>query len=444
MSRERRNARVAGLLLIVVALCPRAQAIDLYGDSQVLGQVREGTLSKETEVPVELFGAAGASDLPFRSSADTFFRLQNDFANDRQETDFYAGYADVPGALPGTDVTGGRMFLSESPGGVFVADGGRARVDAGPVALSAYGGVPQYWEPTYGAPYQSQDETIFGGNVRTNGWRNGYLDIGYFQQNRDQRTLRQLITGTGSRSFPDLIGMPNVYATVAYDADGNNLSQATAGFDAFFLHPQLTFNFQSTYYKPQSQGEYVIPDINLRKDGIFELFSVSDLLQFRGGLNYVVTRNLSAYANYSFQRYEQTDNNYVNGNLGSVGATWLPGGDGLEVVRWEYYVIDGTGGTVNGVRGYYENRVYDRIVFRANVDVAHYDKATNQSYTPVASTLGLGYLFTPSLFAEVAFEANHNALLAEDFRFDFQLTYKFQHHSERPADSRQTPGGQPS
>jgi hypothetical protein len=93
------------------------------------------------------------------------------------------------------------------------------------------------------------------------------------------------------------------------------------------------------------------------------------------------------------------------------------------MVRVEYYGIDSGGGSVNGGRLYYENRVYEDILFRAKCDIAHYDKAANQDGVAIGSLVGVGYMLMPGLVAEVNFEANRNQLYPEDYRFGFFFTY---------------------
>ncbi len=113
----------------------------------------------------------------------------------------------------------------------------------------------------------------------------------------------------------------------------------------------------------------------------------------------------------------------MNGYVWSTGLLYLPGGDGLESVRVEYYGVDSGGGTVNGGKAVYENRVYENILFRAMCNVGDYEKSTNQSGVAVASLIGVGYMFLPGLVGEVNFEANRNQFYPEDFRFGFFLTY---------------------
>jgi hypothetical protein len=153
------------------------------------------------------------------------------------------------------------------------------------------------------------------------------------------------------------------------------------------------------------------------------LVSFSELLQFRGGLRYAATPTISTFVDLSYQRYQQLADSYVNGYVYTAGALFLPGGDGLEMVRAEYYGIDSGGGSVNGGRVYYENRVYEDILFRAKCDVAYYDKATNQSGVAIGSLVGVGYMIVPGLVAEVNFAANRNQLFPEDYRFGFFFTY---------------------
>jgi hypothetical protein len=417
-----------GILLWLGAggwLCVAVQAQLLRGDLSLLGQVRDGAQSHGTEVPTNLYGQLGIDRLHGRIGADSYFRLADDLANNDTATDFYAGYLRAP--FKTVDFTLGRQFLNEVPGTVFVADAGKVRVDGGPVALTVFGGQPQYFEPTYGAASLSQDEQIVGATLSSTRWRDSILKLGYLWQQRENYTLRQLVTGSASHTFASLPGRPRTYGVLGMDADRQNIEQATAGFDSFFGAPRLGVNFESGYYKPQDHGKYVNPDINRRQDPIFELFSVSQMLQFRSGLRYLVARSLTAYCDYSFQRYEALKGVYEDGNLGSVGLMWLPFGDGLEVVRLEYYVMDSYGGNVNGGKLYYENRLYDRIVFRSKLDIAGYQKVDNRSATVVNGFLGLGYYFTRNLLAEVSMEANHNPQFDEDFRFGFFITYRFRY-----------------
>jgi hypothetical protein len=448
VSRKRSITFLTLWLCAAARLCSRAAAVELHEDLSILGQVRQDDQSRQTQSPMDLYGDLGVAGLHHGTSLDTYFRLEHDFGTGQGPTEFYDGAIRVPGAIPGVDVTLGRQFLNEGPGGVFIADAGKIRIDpGGPVAFTVFGGQPRYFEPTFSSESLSQDEQIFGGSIRTTHLKNGYLSLGYFQQDRDQpvpnqpdqRVLRQLVSAAGSQAFPTLPGLPSFYGSAALDAKRQNIDQATAGFDGFLAQPRLSFNFESTYYKPQDQGERLQADINRREDPIFELFSLSQMLQFRGGLHYMLSRTLSAFGDYSYQRYEQLDNSFINGHLGNVGVLWLPGGDGLEVVRLEYYVIDGGSGNVNGGRFYYESRVYDRILFRTKADVAYYEKATNERDTAVTSLLGLGYAFTRDLIAELDFEANHNKRFNEDFRFGFAITYKLRQRTGSPESSHAAP-----
>ena len=108
-----------------------------------------------------------------------------------------------------------------------------------------------------------------------------------------------------------------------------------AGVQSFVWDPRLLINFDGGYYKPQDNGDVVIQNINRREDPIFQLFSVSDELQFRGGTRYAITRTVSTFGDLSYQRYEQSKSSYVNGYVWSTGLLDLPGGDGLEVARGE-------------------------------------------------------------------------------------------------------------
>src|SRR5499425_1449606 len=424
------RCRIGTLLCVLAPIlaAARVSAIDLRAEPSILGQVRDGDgyFPGPTEVPVELYGDFGLSGLPHATTVDTYFRLEDDFANvDDSETDFFTGVLRVPSAPGGLDVQLGRQIVAESPVGLWDADSGQLRFGFGktPFSLTVFGGQPRYWEPIFSSPSQSQNEQIFGGSLRVAQYTGGALALGYLQQIRQGKELMQQRTLSGTRAFSSLPGVPSLYGNFAFDADHANIDEVRLGVQSSVWQPQLLINFESGYYKPQDNGDVVIQNINRREDPIFQLFSVSNMLQFRGGARYALTRTVSSYADLSYQRYERSKDSYVNGYVWSTGLLYLPGGDGLEVVRAEYYGVDSGGGSVNGGKLAYENRVYENILFRAMCNVGYYQKATHQDGTAVAGLVGLGYMFLPGLVAEVNFEGNKNQFYPEDFRFGFFISY---------------------
>jgi hypothetical protein len=410
------------------------RAFELSSDLELLGQVRDGDQSRETEAPVDLYPQLGARGLWARTSIDTYARLERDLANDDGDTDFYAGYATIPGAITGVEARAGRQFISQGPGFVYVADAGKVRIDRGwPVALTVYGGAPQYFEPLYGPSIISQEETLWGGNLRSRRWNGGQLGAGYQQWERKGRVLQQLLTATGTQALPHLPAPTDLYGSISYDANGNNLDFANAGTSVVVPRPRFLVNLEGTYYKPQSGNRTVTTDLNRREDTIFQAFSVSELGQVRTGLTIPLCRTLFSRGGYSYQTYDSLSGNRENGHLGNAGLTWLPGGDGLETVGLDYYVIDSGGGNVNGGSASYQNQVYERITFLVKFGVASYDKRSNQDGTAISSFTGLTYDFLPELSCQVNFEANHNERFNEDFRFGFLISYNFRHRIERPA-----------
>lgn len=436
LSRLRGASVLAWALWLCAALlfCPYARAQAVRGELSLLGQVREGDQTRETEAPIDLYGDLSLTGLHHGASLGTFFRLERDFGIDDGASDFYAGFLRLPGTVPGLDVTLGRQFLAEGPGGTFVADGGKVRFDPGwPVSFTLFGGAPRYFEPTYSTDIISQDELLFGGSVRTVDSRVANLSLGYLQLERDDRVLRQLVTGTASRAFNGLPGLPKVYGSVAYDADHQNLDLGTGGVDLFLSRPRLVLNVEGSYYKPQDQREGALTTaLNRREDSVFELFSLSDMMQFRGALRYVLTPALSAFGDYSYQRYDPSSSAKEDGHVGSAGLLWLPGGDGLEVVRLEYYGIESNAGSVWGGKAYYESSVYEQLVFRTKLDVAGYERESNQQDTAISGLLEVGYLALPGLLVELSFEANHNDRFDEDFRFGFLIRYTFRQRVRVP------------
>jgi hypothetical protein len=433
-----RLARLTAVVLLAgVGAASAARAADLHADLDLLGQVRKGDQSREEEAPIDLYGKAGAANLWGNSSVDTYFRLERTLGRDDGASDFYAGYARVPNALkvPGLDATLGRQFLSEGPGGAYVADAGLLRISqpGWPVTLSLYGGAPQYFEPTYSTSIISQEETLFGGNVRGRPWKGSQIVVGYQEHARRGHTLTRLVSATATQSLRDVIGAPNLYGAVAYDANGSNLDFANAGASVTVPHTRLQLNVGGSYYKPQDRGHnFVQPDLNRREDTIFEAFSTSEMLQFRGGLAYALTDTIQLHGDYSFQRYEKLRANVDYGHLGSAGIAWLPGGDGLEVVRLDYFVSDSGGGNVNGVDLSYENTVYEGIYFRIEGNIAYYEKRSNQKDVPVSTLLAVGYDILPDLYCELNLEGNRNDRFDADVRFGFRIAYRFRYWAALP------------
>jgi hypothetical protein len=417
---------IVGLTLLCAA---SVRAQDVRGRLSVLGQVREGDQSRETEAPSYLYGDLGIDRLRHGTELGTVFQLGRDFGADDGTSDFYAGFVRVPAVTPGLDITLGRQFLSEGPDSIFVADGGKIRFDPGwPVAFSLYGGRPRYFEPTFGSNIIDEDEWLFGGSVSAARWRGGELTLGYQQYERSGDVLRQSVTGTAGTSFTSLPGVPRLYGSVSYDADRQNLDLATGGVNFVFAPIKLQWNAEGTYYKPQDHDrDRPTFDLNRREDPIFELFSIDEMRQARTGFRYTVFSNLFALIDYSFQHYNHIEGQRENSHIASAGLLWLPGGDGLEVARGEYYVVDSDGGRVNGVKASYESYVYERLVYRSKIDVLSYDKENNQGGTAVNGLLGLGFVLLPKLICELYFEANHNDHFDEDFRFGFSIDYNFRH-----------------
>jgi hypothetical protein len=420
--------RVAALVsasALVLTIVPRAQAVNLRLEPSLLGQVRKGFLSDETEAPTELYGDFGLSRLRHGSTLDTYFRLEQDFGRDQSETDFFTGALRVPSAPGGFDVQLGRQIVAESPLGLWDADSGQIRFSFPdtPFSITAFGGQPRYFEPTIGPPKVSQDEQIFGANARVAKFEGGALMVGYLQQNRARASDLHFVNLSGTRSFASLPGLPSLYGTFGVNADRSNVDQVRAGVQSFLWKPNLLLNFESGYYEPRGDQNVQIPQVDRFTDPVLQIFSVNNLIQFRGGARYSISPTLSTYVDLSYQRYEQLQSSFVDGYVWSAGGIYLPGGDGLEMVQLEYYGIDNGGGAVNGGRLQYENRVYENILFRANLDVAYYEKVTNQQGTAIASLIGVGYMLLSGLVAEVNFEANRNQLLDEDYRFGFFITY---------------------
>ena len=197
----------------------------------MLGQVRDGDQSRQTEAPIDLYGDFGVAGLPHGTTLDTYFRLEHDFGLNQTTDRLLRRLAARAGRHPGRRLharppdpqrSAGRRLRRRLREGAHRSRLARRlhRLRRAAALLGADVRV---------AESSRRDEQIFGGSVRTTRWKSGYLSLGYLQQNREQRVLHQLVSLSGARSFTQLPGLPNVYGLSSYDADHQNLDQATAG-----------------------------------------------------------------------------------------------------------------------------------------------------------------------------------------------------------------------
>ena len=159
----------------------------------------------------------------------------------------------------------------------------------------------------------------------------------------------QQVTLSGTRAFATLPGLPSLYGNFAFDADHANIDEVRAGVQSFVWQPRLLINFESGYYKPQDNGDVVIQNINRREDPIFQLFSVSDELQFRGGAalqpdaHRVDLRRPLLPALRAARRARTS-----TATSGAPACSTCPAATASRRCALEYYGIDSGGGSVNG------------------------------------------------------------------------------------------------
>ena len=192
--------------------------------------------------------------------------------------------------------------------------------------------------------------------------------------------MQQLVTAPRHSRCPALPGLPELYGSFAYDADRQNLDAGTPASNFFLTRPRLMLNLAGTYYKPQDQSSGLVQtDLNRREDSIFELFSVSELLQFRGGMRYPFTphtvglRRLLVPALQSKAGTRRTATSATPGCCGCRAATgWSRC---ASSTTWP----TAAAATSTAATRLYENQVYKRILFRTKLDVAYYDKRNNSA-----------------------------------------------------------------
>ncbi|GIW44494.1 MAG: hypothetical protein KatS3mg077_1776 [Candidatus Binatia bacterium] len=429
--------RTLGWIAIACLWGLPARAADLAGGVLLHGQVREGDRADSTEAPTNAYGVILAPNLHHGVGGETYFRLDRDWSRADGASDFYLGFARVP--FRGLELSLGRQLLDEVPGALYVADAGRLRVDrGGPLSFSLFGGQPRYFEPLRGPEIVSQDEQIFGGSTRLRWLPLGQMVLTFAQLQREQRRVNQLVGATWGRNFLNLPWRPQMYALATYDTAERNLQQATGG-GGFALHPRVFARVEASYYKPSARSGTTLAGLDRFVDPLFSVFSVASMRQARGGLQFQWRPTVYGSLDYAFQTFEESPGKTVDGNRGSVGVTWLPEGDGLEWVRAEVAITDSRGGDLYALRGYYENRVYQRILFRTKIEVAGFDKVTNESDTVVSGRMGVGYEFVRGLLVEVNFEGNRSPRFDQEFRLGFFVTYNAQYRNGRQAPAMERP-----
>lgn len=410
------------------------RAVDWQGQANLLGQVRDGDTSSRAESPVNLYGALSAQRIHHELGAETYFRLERDWARADTNTDFYLGQAEL--GIRGLQFSLGRQILEEAGAGFFIADAGRLSFDRGRgLAVSVFGGQPRYFEPQARSAVLSRDEQFVGASTRYRFSPDNSVALGFVQLQREGHRVRQRTSFQFRQRFRRLAWRPDVYALAAYDTAEQSLERISAG-TGWILTARLFARAEATYYKPEQRSPAVLNGLDRYADPIFSLFSVSSLRQARAGLQYFLRRNLSAYADYAAQQYETVPGTRTTGHVATVGFLWYPGGDGLETVRAEYSVIDSVGGYVHYGRVYYENQVYLRVLFRSKFEMASFSQITHQSAVAASGRIGMGYLIRPGLLAEVSVEGNGNPRFDREFRLGAFLTYRWRY---RPLDGWQGP-----
>lgn len=409
------------IALLLLSPAGSAEAVDLSGAVLANGQVREGFRVDSTEAPTNIYGAILGTNVHHGVGGETYFRLARDWSRADGASDFYLGFARLP--VRGVELSLGRQLLDEIPGALYVADAGRLRLDrGGRVGLSLFGGQPRYFEPLQGPETISQDEQIFGGSARLRWAPVGHVVWSFAQLQREQRRINQLLGVTWSRAFSEIATRPQTYALLAYDTAERSVQQVTGG-GGLLLHPRLFARVEGGYYKPQQRSAGAMTGLDRFADPLFSLFSGGGLRQARCGVQYQWRPTVWWSLDYGFQTFEESSGKALEGNRGSVGMMWLPEGDGLEVVRAEFLATDSRGGNLYGLRGYYENRVYRRILFRTKLEVVRFDKVTNEQDTVVSSRVGVGYELAPGLLMEISLEGNRSPRFDREFRLGLFVTY---------------------
>ena len=428
---------VLGWAAVLVLRAGELHALEFSGAALVNSQLREREGAAAIEAPTNAYGALIGTNVHHGIGGETYFRLERDWSRADGASDFYLGFARLP--LRGFELSLGRQVLDELPGALYVADAGRLRFDrGGPVGFSLFGGQPRYFEPLQGAELVSQDEQMFGGSARLRWVALGQVVVSFAQLQRQQRRLNQLGSATWSHTFRHLRSQPQAYALAAYDSAERNVQQVTTGV-GLLPHPRVFARIEGSYYRPSSRSPAALPGLDRFVDPLFSLISASSLQQARCGVQYRWRETVWWSADYGLQAFEDSNGQSITGNRGSVGLVWLPEGDGLEIVRSEFGVTDSRGGSLFALRAYYENRVYQRILFRTKMEVGRFDKITNEQDIVVTSRVGVAYELAPGFLMEVNVEGNRSPRFDYEFRLGAFLTYNLHYRDGWQAPSLERP-----
>ena len=71
---------VVAVTAMLIARSP-ARAVELRFNPTLMGQVRDDYFSGQTQTPTEIYGDLGLSGMPWGSTLDSYFRLEEDFTD---------------------------------------------------------------------------------------------------------------------------------------------------------------------------------------------------------------------------------------------------------------------------------------------------------------------------------------------------------------------------
>lgn len=223
------------------------------------------------------------------------------------------------------------------------------------------------------------------------------LDVSYYQRNRNDETVWQLVG----------LGLSGKFRKDFY-------------YQAQFDHNLLTEEFQGMryrlnyfYQKWQLSAEYNSQKPRVLEDSYFTIFKLKAYNQFRGGVTY----NLNRYqlgAQYIFTAMEFDETNQI---VLTAGIPW-------GVIGFVFQ--DGFGGKNTGVYGELRYDILPRLTARGYSSFYSYERQTTVlSQDAVAFSGGLDFRPYDPVLLQADIQQSINSVFEDDIRGLFRLSYFF-------------------
>lgn len=223
------------------------------------------------------------------------------------------------------------------------------------------------------------------------------FDLSYFQRNRNEETVWQLVGAGLSGKFRE-----NIYYQAQLDHNLNTDEIQGMRYRLNYLYQKWTLSAEYNSQRPR-----------VYEDSYFQIFKLDAYNQFRGGVTY----NLKQYQlgiQYLFTSMEYDETNQV---ILTAGIPW-----GMIGVVYQ----DGFGGKNTGVYGELSYDIIKQVTARVYSSYYSYERQTTViSEDATSFSGGLDYRPFKSLSVQADVQQSINSIYNDDIRGLFRLNYFF-------------------